>query len=84
MTDNSRTRNNISGDVRTGSAVVQVHSVNGDLVFTTSAKRSTAALRPRLGTNEVEPIVLGATALAAVVLLGLRYLLSDSQRSASR
>ncbi|WP_330277428.1 hypothetical protein OG205_18195 [Lentzea sp. NBC_00516] len=78
MTDNSRTRDNISGDVRRGGAVVQVHNVNGDLQFTTTAAR------PRLGASTIEPVVLGATALTAVVLLGWSYLLSASQRSASR
>ncbi|SFQ97764.1 hypothetical protein SAMN04488564_101511 [Lentzea waywayandensis] len=84
MNDNSRTCNTISGDVRKEGAVVQVHNVNGDLLFTTNPRQSAIAARPRLGASTVEPVVLGATALAALALLGWSYLLSASQRSASR
>ncbi|RDI22202.1 hypothetical protein [Lentzea flaviverrucosa] len=85
MTDNSRTRNKISGDVRTGSAVVQVHNLMGDLQFAMNPERPAAAVHPRLGATTVEAVFISATALAAVALLSWRYFcLSDSQRSASR
>jgi hypothetical protein len=74
----------ISGDVRTGSAVVQVHNLTGDLRFAMNPERPAAAVHPRLGANTVETVFISATALAAVALLSWRYFLSDSQRRASR
>jgi hypothetical protein len=84
MTDEFRTRNKLSGDVGDNSAIVQVHHVSGDVLFVTDDKRPRAAARSRLNADTVEQAVLGATALATILLLGWRYFLSASQRKASR
>jgi hypothetical protein len=84
MTDEFRTRNSLSGEVGDNSAVVQLHHVSGDVVFVTNPKRSAGAARARPYATTAEQVVLAATALAAIALLGWRYFLSASQRSASR
>ncbi|MEU0884469.1 hypothetical protein ABZ345_38255 [Lentzea sp. NPDC005914] len=84
MTDEFRTRNNLSGEVGDNSAVVQLHHVGRDVVFVTNPKRSAGVTRVRPNASRAEQVMLAATALAAIALLGWRYFLSDSQRSASR
>ncbi|MDX3661928.1 hypothetical protein PV646_31890 [Streptomyces sp. ID05-26A] len=84
MTDESRTHNNVSGNIADTSAVLQVHNLMGDLQSAMDPARPATAVRPRLGASTVEAVFISATALAAVALLSWRYFLSDSQRRASR
>ncbi|SDG12425.1 hypothetical protein SAMN05216553_105451 [Lentzea fradiae] len=83
MTDEFRTHNSVSGEVGANSAVVQLHHVGGDVLFMTNPKQTAHAVRTRPDASTMEQVMLAATALAAVMLLGWRYFLRASQRRAS-